>query len=270
MTKLRKPVEKLSLALGAGAIVYAGLAYGVAPNYWRHYEHQLALAGKSMLTTTSLGIPGDALNVGLEGAREDILCAMRAAGWKPADPVTLRSSFKIVGSVLARRAYATAPVSDLFWEGRREDLAFEKPSGASPSHRHHVRFWRALDLGQNGAPVWLGGATYDRSVGVSHYTGQVTHHIDADIDSERDLLMGDLASSGHVSATYQVAGVGPTLRGFNGGGDLYFTDGEIFFARLKGDCASDAVAPEVLPTNLATQARSTMFGWLARAWRAMR
>ena len=124
MTKLRKPVEKLSLALGAGAIVYAGLAYGVAPNYWRHYEHQLALAGKSMLTTTSLGIPGDALNVGLEGAREDILCAMRAAGWKPADPVTLRSSFKIVGCVLARRAYATAPVSDLLWEGRREDLAF--------------------------------------------------------------------------------------------------------------------------------------------------
>ena len=268
--KSSKRVKTLTLALGAGAGVYVGLAYLIAPNYWRHYEHQLALADKSMLTRTALGIPGDALNVGLEGKRDDILCAMRAAGWKPADPVTLRSSFKIVGSVLARRAYATAPVSDLFWEGRREDLAFEKPSGVSPSRRHHVRFWRALDSGQNGAPVWLGGATYDRSVGVSHYTGQVTHHIDADIDAERDLLIGDLAASGHVSATYQVAGVGPTLRGYNGGGDPYFTDGEIRLARLKEDCASDATPPEILPANVATRARSAVFGWIGWVWRAMR
>jgi hypothetical protein len=270
MTKWLKWAQELSLSLGVALMIYVGLAYEIAPNYWRHYEHQLALADKSMLTTTAVGIPGDALNVGVEGARENVLCAMRAAGWRPADPVTLRSSFKIVGSVLARRAYATAPVSDLFWEGRREDLAFEKPSGASPSRRHHVRFWKALDSGQNGAPVWLGGATFDRSVGVSHYTGQVTHHIDADIDSERDVLIGDLVSSGHVMATYQVAGVGPTLRGRNGGGDLYFTDGEIRMARLKPDCASDSNVPEVLPASATTQARSSVFGWLARIWRAMR
>jgi len=270
MKSLLKSVQKLSLWLGVGLMVYACLAYGIAPNYWRRYEHQPALAEKSMLTTTALGIPGDALNVGLEGGSEDILCAMRAAGWRPADPVTLRSSFKIVGSVLARRAYATAPVSDLFWGGRREDLAFEKPSGLSPSRRHHVRFWQALNSGQNGAPVWLGGATYDRSVGVSHYTGQITHHIDADIDSERDLLIGDLVSSGHVSATYQEAGVGPTLRGRNGGGDLYFTDGEIRLARLRADCASDPAAPEALPADVPTQARTTMFGGLAWLWRKMR
>jgi len=270
MTILTIPGKKLSLALGGGLAIYIGFAYLIAPNYWRHYEHQLALADKSMLTVTSLGIPGDALNVGVEGGREDILCAMRASGWRPADPVTLKSSFKIVGSVIARRAYATAPVSDLFWEGRHEDLAFEKPSGISPSRRHHVRFWQALDVGQDGAPVWLGGATYDRSVGVSHFTGQVTHHIDADIDSERDLLIGDLATSGHVLSAYEVAGVGPTLHGRNGGGDLYFTDGEIRFVRLKPDCASDAMPPDVLPANVETQARSTVFGWLAWVWRAMR
>jgi len=261
--------KKLSLVLASALAVYLGLAYAIAPDYWRHYEHQAALAGTSMLTTTKLGIPGDALNVGLEGGREDVLCAMRAAGWRPADPVTLASSAKIVGSVIARRAYATAPVSDLFWQGRREDLAFEKPSGVSPSRRHHVRFWRALDVGDHGAPVWIGGATYDRGVGVSHYTGQVTHHIDADIDGEREFLIGDLAASGRVAATYQIAGIGPTLRGRNGGGDLYFTDGEIFFARLKAGCASDATAPEVLPANPATQARSSLFRGLAWIWRTM-
>jgi hypothetical protein len=267
--KSKIPGRRLFIAMGAGVVVYGGLAYGIAPHYWRHYEHQSLLAQKSLLTTTALGIPGDALNVGLEGTREDVLCAMRAAGWHPADAVTLTSSFKIVGSVLARRAYATAPVSDLFWQGRREDLAFEKPSGVSASRRHHVRLWLALDAWQNGEPVWLGGATYDRSVGISHYTGQVTHHIAADIDSERDLLIADLASSGHVSATYQVAGIGPTLHSYNGGGDLYFTDGEIRLARLKADCASNAAAPEVLPANVPTQARSIVFRGLAWIWRAL-
>jgi hypothetical protein len=270
MTKTSKPGIKLSIALGAGLIVYGGLAYGIAPNYWRHFENQVGLAQKSMLTTTALGIPGDALNVGLEGERDDVLCGMRAAGWKSADPVTLKSSVKIVGSVLARRAYATAPVSDLFWEGRREDLAFEKPSGVSASHRDHVRFWRALDVGQNGAPVWLGGATYDRSVGLSHYTGQVTHHIAADIDSERDLLIADLISSGHVLEIYQVTGVGPTLRSYNGGGDIYFTDGEIRLARLKAGCESAATVPEVLPVDMMTQAKTMVFAGLGWIWRKPR
>ena len=169
-------------AFALALIPYLSAAYVIAPGYWRHYEHQPGLEAKSMMTNTALGLPGDALNAGLEGERDDIICAMLAAGWRPADPITFRSSFKIAGSVLIRRAYLTAPVSDLYWEGRKQDLAFEKPSGVSPSHRHHVRFWLALDQGELGRPVWLGGATYDRSVGVSHYTGELTHHIAADIE----------------------------------------------------------------------------------------
>ena len=112
----------------------------------------------------------------------------------------------------------------------------------SPSTRHHVRFWRALDKGDEGEPVWLGAATFDRSVGVSHYTGQITHHIAPDIDAERDLLERRPRRAGHVAATYQVSGVGPTLLARNGGGDRYFTDGEIRISRLRPDCASEAGA----------------------------
>ena len=35
-----------------------------------------------------------------------------------------------------------APVSPLYYDGRVEDLAFEKPSGKSADRRHHVRFVR--------------------------------------------------------------------------------------------------------------------------------
>jgi hypothetical protein len=183
MVGLSKSGKRGLAALAVGAALYAGLAYAVAPSLWRHHERQPLLADEPMVTRTSLGIAGDALNVGLEGARDDILCAMREAGWLGVDPTNLRTSARIVGSVLARRAYGTAPVSPLFYQGRRQDLAFQKPSGRSASTRHHVRFWRVLEKGERGEPVWLGAATFDRGVGVSHYTGQITHHIAPEIDA---------------------------------------------------------------------------------------
>jgi len=267
---IRATARRAIVAFAILAACYVSVAYGLAPAWWRHYERQSALADKAMTTRTSLGIPGDALNVGLEGRRDDVLCAMRAAGWRPADPVTLRSSAKIVGSVLLRRAYATAPVSDLFYDGRPQDLAFQKPSGISPSTRHHVRLWQALEAGDDGLPVWLGAATFDRSVGVSHFTGQVTHHVDADIDAERDFLTADLAAAGIVEASYWVSGVGPTLFGRNGGGDRYYTDGEIAFSRLSENCESRPGAPPVPPSSPAIQAKNRLFAWAAALWRRFR
>jgi hypothetical protein len=185
-----------------------------------------------MVTRTEQGIPGDPLNVGLVGSQEDVVRAMHAAGWYPADPITLRSSLEIVDSVLLHRPYQDAPVSPLFYQGRREDLAYEKPVGSSADQRHHVRFWKVVAQGQEGRPVWLGSATFDRGVGVSRYTGQVTHHIAADIDAERAGLIDDLVQAGMVETRYQVSGIGPTLLGRNGEGDPYFTDGEVWMAVL--------------------------------------
>ena len=68
------------------AVVYFLLAYVVLPALWKHHEHEPGLASLPMVTRTGTGIPGDPLNVGLVGSREDILHAMDAAGWFPADP----------------------------------------------------------------------------------------------------------------------------------------------------------------------------------------
>jgi len=200
-----------------------------------------------MVTRTADGIPGDALNVGLVGSKEDIIRAMHAADWFPADPITLRTSIEIIGSVMLDRPYHDAPVSPLYYQGKKEQLAFEKPDGRSADRRHHVRLWQVLERGTDGRPVWLGSITFDRGVGLSHDTGQVTHHIGPNIDAERDLLMRDLREAGMVEAFFQISGVGPTLYGRNGEGDPYYTDGEIDFARLVLDGAKRAEPPPVLP-----------------------
>ena len=235
------------LDFAAVAIVYFLLAYVVLPAAWKHHEHEPGLASLPMVTRTGTGIPGDALNVGLVGSRDDILHAMDAAGWFPADPVTLRTSLEIVGSVVLDRPYHAAPVSPLYYQGKKEQLAFEKPDGRSADRRHHVRLWQVLDKGTTGRPVWLGAVTFDRGVGLSHYTGQVTHHIGPDIDAERDLLMRDLRAAGMVEALFQISGIGPTLFGRNGGGDPYYTDGEIDIASLVVDGIKRTEPPATLP-----------------------
>jgi hypothetical protein len=226
---------------------YLVLAYVVLPAAWSHHEREPGLAALPMVTRTKNGIPGDALNVGLIGSKEDVLRAMHAASWYPADPITLRTSIEIVGSVVLDRPYRDAPVSPLYYQGKPEQLAFEKPEGRSADRRHHVRFWQVLDTGTGGRPVWLGSATFDRGVGLSHDTGQITHHIAPDIDAERDLLMSDLRDAGMVQSFFQVSGTGPTLTGRNGGGDPYYTDGEIEIATLVVDGAKRSEAPVVVP-----------------------
>lgn len=232
---------------GVILLVWAGAAYVLLPLAWVHYEHQPGLAGRPMVTHTRQGIPGDPINVGLVGSREDVIRAMLAAGWTPADPVTLRSSIAIVGSVLLDRPDPEAPVSPLYYDGRVEDLAFEKEIGRSADRRDHVRLWQVMEKGEEGRPIWLGAATYDRGVGLSHYTGQVTHHIGANVDKVRDLLVDDLSAAGMVTAIYHITGVGPTLDGRNGGGDRYYTDGEVWMARLVADGKKSDTPPEVLP-----------------------
>jgi hypothetical protein len=217
---------------GALLGTYGLLAYVALPSAWTHYEHQHGLKGQPMLTRTKQGIAGGPLNIGLVGSQEDVVHAMHAASWYAADPITLRTSIEIINSVLLDRPYLDAPVSPLFYQGRREDLAFEKPVGSSADRRHHVRFWKVLDTGAEGRPVWLGSVTFDRGVGVSRYTGQVTHDIAPDIDAERDGLIDDLVHARLVATRYQVSGIGPTLNGRNGEGDPYYTDGEIWMAVL--------------------------------------
>jgi hypothetical protein len=234
--------------VAAFLVAYGIIAYIALPLAWTHYEHQKGLAGHPMVTRTGQGIPGDPINVGLVGDKADVLCAMHAAVWYPADPITLRSSVEIIGSVVLDRPYRDAPVSSLFYDGRREDLAFEKPDGKSADRRHHVRFWQVLKAGDEGRPVWLGSATFDRDVGLSRFTGQVTHHIAPDIDAERDGLTDDLKRAKVVEAIYEVTGVGPTLFGRNGEGDPYYTDGEIKISRLVSGCNKKVETALELPS----------------------
>lgn len=215
-------------------VVYFLIAYVFVPAIWRvHDDHRIA-GFDNMVATTEQGIPGDPINVGLIGSRELVIRAFHAAGWDPADAITLRSSIDIGLSVVLDRPDLDAPVSALLYDGKKQEMAFEKPVGESADKRNHVRFWHTPRTDDTGRPVWLGSASFDRGVGFSHDTGQITHHIGPDLDAERDLVMHDLSAAGYIAPTpYDIEGVGPTTDGRNGGGDPYFTDGKALVGELR-------------------------------------
>jgi len=108
-------------------IAYGALAYAILPALWRHHEREPGLASLPMVTRTASGIPGDALNVGLVGNKDDVLRAMHAAGWFPADPITLRTSIEIIGSVVLDRPYHDAPVARFSTKGKSRNWRSRSP-----------------------------------------------------------------------------------------------------------------------------------------------
>lgn len=225
--------------------VYCLLAYIVIPFLWKaDTRHHPALAGIPTITHTASGIPGDPLNIALIGSEEELEKAMLAAKWYPADPITLKSSLRIAADTVFHRTYDDAPVSDLFLFGRKQDLAFEQPVGPDPKERHHVRFWRSEKVDSHGRPLWIGSATFDIRVGLSHTTGQITHHISPNVDSERDRIIEDLEKLGRLSEVKWIDGFQKSLEGKNGGGDPYHTDGRLAIGVLTHPAEPEASVTE--------------------------
>jgi hypothetical protein len=223
------------MGIAVVVMAYLAVAYVLLPLVWSRYEkHHPWLDNVVGLTETKSGIPGDPLNVALIGTEEELKRILAAAAWDSADPLGLRSDLKIAADTVLRKAYGDAPVSNLYLFGRKEDLAFEQPVGGDPRRRHHVRFWRAAQPHSDGRPVWFGSVTYDQRVGLSHTTGQITHHIAPDVDAERDHLLSTLEHAGGLQEQYYIDDFHPVREGHNGGGDPWYTDGRLAVGILQG------------------------------------
>jgi hypothetical protein len=193
------------------------------PLGWSRYS---VIDNTADITYTKNGIPGDPINVSLIGNEDEVVKTMLKANWLPADPITLKSCLKIASATLFSYPYDLAPVSHLYFEGRKQDLAFQQPVSGNLQQRHHVRFWLFRKT-EDGNGIWLGAATYDDRIGFSYTTGQITHHIAPDIDTERDYLFRTL----NLSDVYY--DMRKTTEGKNGGGDRWYTDGRIFVGIIK-------------------------------------
>jgi hypothetical protein len=227
--------RKQILYFSCGAlVVYLAVAYLLMPSLWTRYTHKHPyLEDIPGVTYAADGIPADPLNVALIGTKDEVMKIMVAAKWFPADELTFRSSLKIAAASVLKREYEDAPVSSEFLFGRQQDLAFEQAVGDDPRHRHHVRFWESAKLDPDGRPVWIGAAIFDKRVGLSRTTGQITHLTAPDIDTERGKLFDDLKATSDLAEFIIVPGFQKVHEGRNGQGNPWHTDGDLFEGVIK-------------------------------------
>ena len=215
---------------------------------------------------TEVGMLGDPINLALDGSEADIHAAMTRAGWVRAEELTIRSSWGIVLSSVLRRPYPEAPVSSLFLFGQRQAFAYQQEVDGNASQRHHVRFWPVPDGWKlpGGFQVgWLAAATYDKAVGISLFTLQVTHRVDADIDIERDYVIDTVRYVEPKASLRVIREYSSAFTTRNGGGDVVRTDGSLPILDLTGlqatqpdqsepatDALSRAVSHRVPPPTL--------------------
>ena len=220
-------------------------------------------------TRTSDGLLGDPVNIAFDGTAEQLHRSMTEAGWTVADPVTFRSSAKIVWSSITRASYPAAPVSPLILFDREQDLAYQQEVDGSPSRRHHIRLWRCpkdWPLPGGHRVDWVGSASYDTAVGVSFFTLQVTHRIAADIDRERDHVVSTVRSYVPESSVSMIEDFSTGYHHVNGGGDKIHTDGDLPIVDVSrvglhsgphgDDGASAEETSEELPDDIGADASS--------------
>ncbi|MFZ0530478.1 MAG: LssY C-terminal domain-containing protein [Propionicimonas sp.] len=213
-------------------------------------------------TRTSDGLLGDPVNLALRGTGEDLHQAMVRAGWTRADDLSFATGWRIVTSTLTRRSYPTAPVSPLHLFGRQQDFAYQQEMAGNPAKRHHVRFWECPKewLLPGGFDVdWLAAGTFDRSVGLSLFTLQVTHKIDQNTDAERDHIAKTLTDADPATTVEVIENFSAGYHSRNGGGDLIETDGHLPVVNLPATVRSPGTL-QLPPSPATALPAQTVFG----------
>lgn len=211
-------------------------------------ERLLALPRRSL---TGKGRPSDVVNLAFIGSRQQIEGAFKAAGWTYGDSVSAWSVLREARAMSSLSSYAHLPISKQWLAGKAPDLTLQK-SFNSYQKRDHIRFWSRDDLASD---FWVSGAIRETGAGWSIRTGRFIHHVDADIDSEREKVVRDLTLTGCVANVYRVQLARNRDGEKSASGDALRTDGGLAVIELNG-CEAPAKAANPSDNVVAWRPRS--------------
>ncbi|MEM5330424.1 LssY C-terminal domain-containing protein [Paraburkholderia sp. JHI2823] len=195
---------------------------------------------------------GDPLNLVIVGGLDDAFPALVRRGWSPTEQKWSGAIRQMVSAALSGDPYVNAPVSDLYFFGRPQDLALQKARDTI-HQRNHMRLWLS-SMRYHDKPVWVGQISRDIGIRLTlHSSTLTTHKIDPDVDEARTALTEDMTYSQNLEKIGLVTGVGAaqeTAPRENLTTDPYYTDGYrvvLIFDRRPTSLADIEVLPWVAP-----------------------
>lgn len=246
----------------AFALTYIIAAYFILPRVIRITSLILRRGRIPRFTFANDGLPADPVNIIVIGSKKSLIKAFTAAGWNQANPLTMRTAWRMGMAFLKNKPYPEAPFSDLFLFDRKQDIGFQQAIGNSPRKRHHIRFWAKhiehipdpLDFAywtkeddmdhleesetenesvsehelknkNANSIIWIGAGTKDTGFGLASLTYQISHAVDPHVDEERD----------HIRATLELTGLVSEVSHYDPGSfkvGKYISDGKIMVLKI--------------------------------------
>ena len=178
------------------------------------------------------GRPTEPLNLLLVGEAAQIERAFHRSGWHEAVPINASNWARAFWSGLRDKSYPTGPMTPYYINTAPQDLSFQQETERRSIHeRHHVRFWRSNYHLAGGVQLWLGMASFDTALHLINGLHFPYHHIDADLDKERDYIAKALVGQGAKELDrLTLAG---KITGQNDHGDPYYTNGKVVVVDLR-------------------------------------
>ena len=170
------------------------------------------------------GREGDMINLVFIAKEQDVQRVFARAGWVEVDKFKLATCWHLLWQ---RKHYVKLPMNTLYVFGRRQDYAYAMPDPAAiVARRHHLRIWKT-DYEMNGAPIWVGAATYDVAIQIEMRKFQIIHRIDPDVDAEREFIARNLTDIHLVTQVKYLSSVAPVFRAQTARGEPYHSDSRI-------------------------------------------
>lgn len=236
-------------------IIYAVAAYIVIPFLVRLWHLVLKPSHLPHYAVSGDGWSSDPVNIAIVCRdQRQLEKNMARAGWNVADKATFKNSVHLALAIFLRRSYPTAPFSNLYMFGRKQDIGFQIPTGTPPTprSRHHIRFWLLNPEGADAhhhtvfwhdilhlfarskRQIWIGTATHDVGPFAFRVRNlQLTHQIDERTDIERDFVLSTLKNGGAIKRQEIIpAGEPVKFRGQTFGVSIV-TDGTLNVVELK-------------------------------------
>jgi hypothetical protein len=188
----------------------------------------LALPNRSV---TGAFKPSDPVDLAFLGSPRQIEAAFQAAGWTYGDALSTWSVLREMRAISSLNSYSHLPISRQWLNGEPPDFLFEK-SFDSYQKREHIRIWNedALEDG-----LWASGAIRETSAEWSLRKGKFIHHVDPNVDAEREKVVRELSLTGCVAHVYHLKRPQTPERLRAASGDVLETDGGMALIQLK-DC----------------------------------
>jgi hypothetical protein len=207
----------------------------------------------SQRTYNTKGKQADVVNLMFLGSADQLQDAFRVAGWGSSDLLSTRAILREFHAVFSMNSYPQLPMANHLLDGRLSDWSLEK-SFDSYQKRDHLRIWDVPDTFE-GQPIWLSAATGETGAGWSIRTGKFEHHVQPDLDSEREKVVRDLTMAGCVGTVYSAPR--PTMPHDVVGstGTEMKTDGSVYVVQLK-DCRTLMPDDAELAAPIATRPHS--------------